>query len=53
MRCIGNGVLEPGMQVMTKPFVMEVLASRIRQIIENGNGDSKASGILQMPAPSA
>jgi PAS domain S-box-containing protein len=34
---IGNGHLEPGMQLMTKPFVMEVLASRIRQIIENGN----------------
>ncbi len=48
---IGNGHLEPGMQLMTKPFVMEVLASRIRQIIENGNGQTKPPGSLQMPAP--
>jgi signal transduction histidine kinase/CheY-like chemotaxis protein len=39
---IGNGVLEPGMQLMTKPFVIEVLASRIRQIIEDGGGAAKA-----------
>ncbi len=31
---VGNGYLEPGMQVLTKPFVMEVLASRIRDMIE-------------------
>lgn len=31
---IGNGHLEPGMQVLTKPFVMETLASRIRSLIE-------------------
>jgi CheY-like chemotaxis protein len=31
---IGNGHLAPGMQVMTKPFVMEVLAARVRQMIE-------------------
>jgi CheY-like chemotaxis protein len=30
---LGNGRLEPGMQVMTKPFVMEALASRIRELI--------------------
>ncbi|MBA9071677.1 PAS domain S-box-containing protein [Methylobacterium sp. RAS18] len=30
---IGNGHLEPGMQVLTKPFVMEALASRIRDLI--------------------
>ena len=29
---IGNGHLEPGMQVMTKPFVMEALANRILEI---------------------
>ncbi len=34
---IGNGHLEPGMQLMTKPFIMETLASRMRQIIENGS----------------
>ncbi|MBP2492576.1 MULTISPECIES: PAS domain S-box protein [Methylobacterium] len=30
---VGNGHLEPGMQVLTKPFVMEVLASRIKELI--------------------
>jgi PAS domain S-box-containing protein len=30
---VGNGHLEPGMQVLTKPFVMETLASRIREMI--------------------
>lgn len=30
---IGNGQLEPGMHVMTKPFAMEVLASRIKELI--------------------
>ncbi|HEY0311387.1 MAG TPA: response regulator, partial [Allosphingosinicella sp.] len=30
---VGNGQLEPGMQVLTKPFVMETLASRIRDLI--------------------
>jgi CheY-like chemotaxis protein len=30
---IGNGVLEPGMEVITKPFVMATLGRRIRQLI--------------------
>ncbi|MEH3145787.1 MAG: PAS domain S-box protein [Methylobacterium frigidaeris] len=30
---LGSGQLEPGMQVMTKPFVMEALATRIRDMI--------------------
>jgi DNA-binding response OmpR family regulator len=30
---IGNGRLEPGMQVMTKPFAMEALAVRIKDLI--------------------
>jgi PAS domain S-box-containing protein len=30
---VGNGHLEPGMAVLTKPFVMEVLASRIKELI--------------------
>ena len=30
---LGNGTLEPGMQVLTKPFVMESLAVRIRDLI--------------------
>ncbi|MDR3536862.1 MAG: ATP-binding protein [Acetobacteraceae bacterium] len=29
----GNGMLEPGMQLIVKPFAMEVLASRIRAMI--------------------
>ncbi len=30
---VGNGHLDPGMQVMTKPFTMEALASRIKAMI--------------------
>ena len=30
---VGNGHLEPGMEVLTKPFAMEALASRIREMI--------------------
>ena len=30
---IGNGHLEPGMQVLTKPFAMEALTSRIKDFI--------------------
>ena len=29
---LGNGYLEPGMQVLTKPFVLETLASRIKDL---------------------
>ncbi|MDQ2801730.1 MAG: response regulator, partial [Pseudomonadota bacterium] len=31
---IGNGFLEPGMAIVTKPFAMEALATRIRGMIE-------------------
>jgi DNA-binding response OmpR family regulator len=31
---VGNGHLEPGMQVLTKPFAMDALALRIRAIVE-------------------
>jgi DNA-binding response OmpR family regulator len=31
---ITNGHLEPGMEVMSKPFSMDKLAARIRSIIE-------------------
>jgi len=31
---VGNGHLEPGMHVMTKPFAMDALALRIRELIE-------------------
>ncbi|AYO83967.1 hybrid sensor histidine kinase/response regulator [Methylobacterium brachiatum] len=30
---LGNGRLDPGMQVITKPFVVEVLGARIREMI--------------------
>nr|WP_321986184.1 PAS domain S-box protein [uncultured Lichenicoccus sp.] len=30
---VGNGMLEPGMQIMSKPFTMESLATRIREIL--------------------
>lgn len=33
---IGNGPLEPGMHVLTKPFAMETLASRIKDLIGTG-----------------
>jgi PAS domain S-box-containing protein len=32
---VGNGHLEPGMQVITKPFPMTALALRVREIIES------------------
>ncbi|SFE91562.1 ATP-binding protein [Methylobacterium sp. yr596] len=33
---LGNGHLEPGMQVLTKPFTMEDLASRVKDLIGRG-----------------
>jgi CheY-like chemotaxis protein len=33
---VGNGHLEPGMEVITKPFVMAELAAKITQMIELG-----------------
>jgi CheY-like chemotaxis protein len=33
---VGNGHLDPGMHVMTKPFAMDALAGRIRELIERG-----------------
>ncbi len=37
---IGNGQLAPGMQVLTKPFVVEALASRVLDMIKDGTGRS-------------
>ncbi len=31
---VGNGLLEPGMEVMTKPFVMHDLAAKVTQMID-------------------
>jgi CheY-like chemotaxis protein len=36
---IGNGHLDQGMHVMTKPLAMEALASRIKNLISPGRGD--------------
>ncbi|MBE7157139.1 MAG: PAS domain S-box protein [Rhodospirillales bacterium] len=33
---VGNGHLDPGMHVLSKPFAMETLASRIKNIITEG-----------------
>lgn len=33
---VGNGLLDTGMEVLTKPFVMAELAARIREMIERG-----------------
>ncbi|UPG74075.1 response regulator [Roseomonas gilardii subsp. gilardii] len=33
---IGNGLLEAGMEVLTKPFAMEALATRIKAMIDDG-----------------
>ncbi|WP_114187993.1 PAS domain S-box protein [Microvirga aerophila] len=33
---LANGFLEPGMEMITKPFAVEALATRIRDIIQNG-----------------
>ena len=32
---IGNGHLEPGMQVLTKPFAIDTLAARIRELMNS------------------
>ncbi len=33
---LSHGHLDPGMHVLTKPFAMEGLASRIRELIHGG-----------------
>lgn len=38
---LASGFLEPGMAMITKPFAMEALASRIREIIEEKGGVRK------------
>jgi CheY-like chemotaxis protein len=35
---VGNGLLEPGMEIITKPFSVERLAGRVRAIIAPGQG---------------
>jgi DNA-binding LytR/AlgR family response regulator len=33
---MGDGQLEPGMQVITKPFAMDTLAAKVRDMIDAG-----------------
>jgi hypothetical protein len=33
---LANGVLAPGMQIIIKPFVMDLLTRRIRSLIDLG-----------------
>ena len=37
---VGNGHLEPGMQVLTKPFAMETLASRVKDLMAQSHEDA-------------
>jgi len=38
----GNSFLEPGMGMVAKPFTMDVLASKIREMIEGCPGENSA-----------
>ncbi|WP_378780785.1 PAS domain S-box protein [Methylorubrum suomiense] len=40
---LGNGRLDPGMAVLTKPFAMNDMAARIRSIIESGKQQARWS----------
>jgi two-component SAPR family response regulator len=31
---VGNGMLAPGMQLMTKPFTMDAFADKVRSMVE-------------------
>ena len=35
---LASGFLEPGMAMITKPFAMELFATRVREILENARG---------------
>ncbi len=40
---LGNGTLPPGMAVLTKPFAMDMMAARIRSMIEGGKEQARHS----------
>ncbi|WP_294392938.1 PAS domain S-box protein [uncultured Sphingomonas sp.] len=46
---VGNGQLDPGMHVMTKPFAMEALASYVRELIHKGHARALRAGAV-LPA---
>ena len=33
---LSNGQLEPGMSILTKPFAVETLASRVKEMLTHG-----------------
>jgi PAS domain S-box-containing protein len=41
---VGNGFLEPGMQVITKPFAMIALGNKVREMIEGRMEDGRIFG---------
>lgn len=47
---VGNGHLDPGMAVLTKPFVMEALASRIKILSPFDRGDGTFANRNEGPA---
>jgi signal transduction histidine kinase/PAS domain-containing protein/ActR/RegA family two-component response regulator len=38
---VGNGPLEPGMELITKPFALDALGARIREMLDNGADQPK------------
>ena len=46
---VANGHLSPGMQVLTKPFEMQVLAQRIRGMIEGLGSAAAENGAIAPP----
>jgi hypothetical protein len=38
----GSSFLEPGMEMIAKPFTMDMLASKIREMIESHAGENSA-----------
>jgi PAS domain S-box-containing protein len=39
----GNSFLEPGMEIIAKPFAMDALANRVREMIQSGPSSKSAS----------
>jgi CheY-like chemotaxis protein len=48
---VDNGLLAPGMQVMTKPFAMDALANKVRSMIEPMPAGSVTAGNATPPPP--
>jgi CheY-like chemotaxis protein len=39
---IGNGLLEPGMAMLSKPFALDALGAKIRIMMEDERGDAES-----------